>query len=325
MASNQTAAKSNKKVRLEKFSKTFFDFMTILNNRFPEHKIINEYIANRDRLDMKKQQRWFRRKTTNFADLINKRDETIFEKTDVNFEWFNGINMRDLYNELDEKQRSSYWLYMNCFVLLSHPRNAELENSIKHDLQQYILDAQQVVQNGGDEEVSANLVQNMFSMLFENKQLMSILDTACNTIADNSKSIKSSDLDKILPTNGTAGTLVKNMFNDLTTNLENKRQAGEKIDFKSMLNLDMAQEMGQKYGEKIASGEIDIQNMMSGLMTSLNNMPELQGDTPGMPELKNITGMLNGMIQNNNIDTANLPDMGQMTNMLQSLLKTTEE
>jgi hypothetical protein len=121
--------------------------------------------------------------------------------------------------------------------------------------------------------------------------------------------------------------MVKDMFADLTSNLKSKRESGEKIDFKSLVNLDLAQSIGQKYGEKIASGDINIQGMMTDMMQSLNNMPEMQGGAPpGMPELNNLTSMLTGVLNSQSgDDAATMPDIHQMTNMLQNMLNSTKQ
>ena len=270
-----------------KFEIMFFQFLNTIHDKFPNHKAIQVYRTNKERLNIEKLMSEFHDKTKPFIKAIQEQDNNLFEFPNEHH-WFKGIDIASLYRELEEpKEQETIWMYIHVFTILAHPDNKEIQKSLKSK-----------ILKDENPQNPVNMIQNMLSGVLGKEGISEMFESVCDQITDEENPVNADEILNILPKGKTAN-LFQEMLKDVTSELKNTKlkKGGSKIEMKDLFNPATISRIGEKYHKKMQSGEINLQSMMQDLLKTagdagldpslLNKLSNTNGTTTFNPNMMN--------------------------------------
>lgn len=302
------------------FKTQFLNFLRTLHKKFPKHQNIQVYLNNNEHLNIEKLMHAFRENTACVTKRILARDETLFSSSESQ-EWFRGIDMSALFDTLEESERESFWVYSNLFVLLTNKKDRKLVDSIKSDLETNKTDV-----NDENQDMDAILQDALkeagLEQMFQSAKpaMAEMFETVCEQISNDELSMENEDLKKVLPP-GQTTELFQEMLKDVTKEIKRTKanKNGEKMGINDLFNPDTICRLGQKYSEKLESGDLDLSGLMSGIMKQAQTMTGQDSAMSTMAATM-AQNLANSMESGSSTDgKPNMPNMAGLVNMLSTM------
>lgn len=304
---------------VRKFNNYFLNLINELNNLYPHIKSSTKYYNKLgENIDNETLLLLFQKKIQPHLELLNNNDNSIITKP-----IFKNLNLHNL--ELTDKTKVTILKYFNILYIQSFRYNKSLE-----DINTLLRNKEP---KNDEEKTFLCSIKNLKSKSLE---LQSKNNNESESEDSNTSSIPSlGGLDTSKLMNGSIGKLAMDIAKDIDINKLDLNDPTKLLT--NMLSGNMKDSGLQslfssittKINDKINSGELDTNNIISEAQNIIGNGSGGMPNLPGMPNLGNMSSMLSGInkmmgqVNNSNPETVsnnmnNLPNVNE--DMLQNVI-----